>query len=62
MFAPRGDYLGMSVAFETIEPNLAVATDDKISRQPSMSQVSVQLHRDALDVQFEDTHGQRLLR
>lgn len=40
----------MSVAFETIEPNLVVATDDKISRQPSMSQVSVQLHRDALDV------------
>ena len=52
----------MSVAFESIEPNLVVATDDKISRQPSMSQVSVQLHRDALDVQFEDTHGQRLLR
>jgi hypothetical protein len=44
------------------QPNSTIAADDKIPHQPSMPQVSVQLHCDAPDVQFDDTHDHWLLR
>jgi hypothetical protein len=56
------DFFGILVATKKSRSDSTIAADDKIPRQPSMPQVPVQLHCDAPDLQFEDTHNHWLLR